>query len=193
MHSLRVRLLVLWGLSLAACIAVGFLLLQLYHQSTEAQVGRAEAVVRPRLRPIRDRYDFYAAGWSGPAAGSDRRPAPRDLTVAVRLALAHQRGVEGGIWQADAGPLAYAFPTYEGTGPKTDLPSAEREQIQAVNQQAPGRTTGRPPGKLGVADPAAACLPARGPDQCLTAWTMTRVRAARGFRPLQLGLGVLLG
>jgi len=44
--------------------------------------------------------------------------------------------VEGGIWHAEAGPLAYAFPTYQGTGPKTDLPVAERNQIQAVNEQA---------------------------------------------------------
>ena len=53
----------------------------------------------------------------------------RDLTAAVTLAIARQDGVEGGIWQVEAGPLAYAFPTYQGTGPKTDLPAAERNQI----------------------------------------------------------------
>ncbi len=34
--------------------------------------------------------------------------------------------------------------------------------------------------------------PLSGPISGLTAWTMTRVRAVQGFRPLQLGLGVLL-
>jgi hypothetical protein len=47
-----------------------------------------------------------------------------------------QSGVEGGIWQSDAGPLAYAFPTYEGGGVKTDIPSAEYERIRAINQNA---------------------------------------------------------
>ena len=62
----------------------------------------------------------------GPARFPDLTDASlqSDLTAAVRLALAHQRGVEGGMRQADAGPLAYAFPSYQGTGPKTDLPSA---------------------------------------------------------------------
>ena len=45
-----------------------------------------------------------------------------------------QDGVEGGIRQASAGPLAYAFPTYKGTGPKTDLPLAERSQIEGLSQ-----------------------------------------------------------
>ena len=35
--------------------------------------------------------------------------------------------------------------------------------------------------------------PLSGPIAGLTAWTMTRVQAERGLRPLQLGLGVLLG
>lgn len=136
MHSLRTRLLGLWGLSLVACIAAGFLLVQLYQQSTEAQVGRAEAVVARACDLIRDRYGFYAACWSGPEPGQLDNKLRSDLGTAVGLALAHQAGVEGGIWQTDAGPLTYAFPTYEGTGPKTDLPIAERDQIQAVNQQA---------------------------------------------------------
>ena len=194
MHSLRVRLLVLWALSLAACIAVGLLLLQLYRQTTEAQVGRAEAVVARACDTIRDRYDFYAAGWTGPLPDLTDAPLLNDLTAAVRLALAHQRGVEGGIWQADAGSLAYAFPSYEGTGPKTDLPSAEREQIQDVNQQA---IQDEQPADRRVSASSQtlllhACL-LTGPIPRLTAWTMTRVQAARGFRPLQLGLGVLLG
>ena len=121
MHSLSVRLLGLWGLSLAACIAVGFLLFQLYRQSTDAQVGRAEAVVARACDMIRDRYAFYASGWSGPLPTLSDPRFQADLAAVVGLALAHQNGIEGGMWQSDAGPLAYAFPTYQGTGPKTDL------------------------------------------------------------------------
>ena len=54
----------------------------------------------------------------------------------VQTALRQSSGVEGGIWQADAGSLAYAFPTYEGTGPKTDLPAAELSTIRRVNADA---------------------------------------------------------
>ncbi|WP_428493560.1 sensor histidine kinase [Rhodopila sp.] len=193
MHSLRTRLFGLWGLSLAACIAVGFLLLQLYQQSTDAQVGRAEAVIARACDLIRDRYGFYATGWAGPRQGQPDDRLRSDLATAVGLALAKQQGVEGGIWQAGAGPLAYAFPTYEGTGPKTDLPTAERDQIRAVNQQAARdeqfvdrRTT------FGSQTLLLYACPLSGPIAGLTAWTMTRVQSVRGFQPQQLGLGVLL-
>jgi hypothetical protein len=39
----------------------------------------------------------------------------------VQTALKSAIGVEGGFWQADAGPLAYAFSTYEGTGDAAEL------------------------------------------------------------------------
>jgi len=52
------------------------------------------------------------------------------------VALACAAGVEGGIWHRNQGSLAYAFPTYEGTGPKTDLPPAELSAIREVNAQA---------------------------------------------------------
>ncbi len=193
MNSLRIRLLGLWGLSLLACVAVGLLFVQLFQQSTAAQIGRAEAVVARACDLIKDRYGFYATGWGGPGAEPADDRLRTDLAAAVGLALAHQDGVEGGIWQADAGPLAYAFPTYEGTGPKTDLPTAERDQIQAVNQQAArddqSAERSVPSGSQTLL--LHAC-PLSGPVNGLTAWTMTRVRAVRGFRPLQLGLGVLL-
>jgi signal transduction histidine kinase len=107
--------------------------------------------------------------------------------------LANRAGVEGGIWQSEAGPLAYAFPTYEGTGPKTDLPIAERDQIQAVNQQAAReeQSVDRRAAS-GTQTLLLHACPLSGPIGGLTAWTMTRVRAVQGFRLLQLGLGVLL-
>ena len=192
LHSLRTRLLGLWALSLIACLAVAFLLVQLYQQSTAAQIGRAEAVVARACDLIRDRYGFYAAGWSGPRAGQPDDRLRGDLATAVGLALANQDGIEGGIWQTEAGPLAYAFPTYEGTGPKTDLPVAEREQIQAINQRAARdeQSVDRRSSSGSQTLLLHAC-PLNGPVQGMTAWTMTRVRSIQGFRPLQLGLGVL--
>ncbi len=194
MHSLKARLVVLWGLSLVACVAVGILLVQLYRQSTEAQVGRAEAVIARACDVIRERYGFYSTAWSGPAPGRLDARLRSDLAAVVGLALADQPGVEGGIWHADAGPLAYAFPTYEGTGPKSDLPAAERPQIRAVNQQASHdeQSVDRRV-VVGRQTLLLHACPLYGPVAGLTAWTMTRVQAVQGLQPLQLGLGVLLG
>jgi hypothetical protein len=133
-HSLRSRLFVLWAISLAACIAVAVMLVQLYQQSTAALIARAAAALPHACELIRDRYQFYTADWKGPVPPLDDAGLRRDLTAAVALALAHQEGIEGGIWQSEAGPLAYAYPTYEGSGPKTDLPEAERQRIRAINE-----------------------------------------------------------
>jgi signal transduction histidine kinase len=113
---------------------------------------------------------------------------------AAQAALARAPGVEGGIWQADAGPLAYAFPTYEGTGPKTDLPEAERTSIRQVNGDVARserpltmRQTTRSQVLL-----LHACLIA-GPLPNVTAWTMTRVFTGQGpaYNQLLIGLTVL--
>ncbi len=135
MRSLKFRLLGIWLLSLVASLAVAGLLIQLDRQSTRALVQRAEAVVARSCDLIDDRYRFFVAGVSGiPPAADDR--FRQGLAAAVGIALGRQDGVEGGVWQVGAGPLAYAYPTYEGSGPKTDLPAAERDQIAAVNDQA---------------------------------------------------------
>lgn len=192
MRSLKVRLFALWALSLLASMAVALLLFQLSRQSSAARVDRAEAVIARACDLIRDRFGFYAAGWTGPATASDAR-LRNDLATAVGLALARQDGVEGGIWQTEAGPLAYAYPTYEGTGPKTDLPVAERDQIQAVNAQA---ARDEQPASSSTAARSQTLLlhacPLTGPVDGLTAWTMIRVRTEGASQTLQLGLGVLM-
>ncbi|GAB0116512.1 sensor histidine kinase [Acidisoma sp. 7E03] len=192
-HSLRARLFGLWLLSLTAGVAVAVLLGELYQQSVDARIGRAQLVVSHGCDLIKDRYSFFTARWAGaPPDLSDPR-FRTSLANVVGLALTNLKGVEGGIWQSRAGPLAYAFPTYEGSGPKTDLPAAELGQIKAVNEEA-ARTL--QPAKRQRASRAQTLLldacPLLGPVDGLTAWTMTRVNAAPGFWPLLLGLGVLL-
>ena len=192
--SLRLRLLGLWALSLVACVGVGLLLGQLYLQSTSAQVDRAETAIAHGCDLIRDLYNIDAARWSAkPPALTDSK-LRSDLATVVSLALAKQNGVEGGVWQADAGSLAYAFPTYPGTRPKTDLPPAERGHIKAVNDEA--ARLDRPVGHRSVSREQTLLLsacPLQGPIPHLTAWTMTRVEAVPYFDRLRLGLGVLLG
>ena len=133
------------------------------------------------------------AGWNGSTSGIDDVLKQR-LVEAVQAALARAPGVEGGIWQTDAGPLAYAFPTYEGTGPKTDLPEAERASIRQVNDDVAHserpltvRQTARSQVLLLHACPIAGVLPG------VTGWTMTRVFTGQGpaYNQLLIGLAVL--
>lgn len=193
MRSLRARLFVVWLLSLAAACAVGWLLLQLYRQSTTAQVARASAAVAQGCERIADGYTFYASGWAGPPGGRADASLRRDLAALVKVALAASPGVEGGVWQQGTGALAYGYPTYAGTGPKTDLPEAERPRIAALNAEAAQseRTAHATYAVRGETLVLRAC-PLRGPVPELTAWTMTRVVAAAGLDALRLGLGVLL-
>ncbi len=191
-RSLRSRLLLLWALSLAACLAVGALLVQISARSTTAQVGQAEAVVARACGLIGERYGFYVIGWRGPVPPLDDAGLRADLTAATALALSRQAGVEGGVWQVEAGPLAYAFPTYQGGGPKTDLPAAELERIRAVNEQAArdDQAASRQWASSTQTLLLHAC-PLPGPIPRLTAWTMTRVQASVEAERLRLGLGVL--
>ena len=192
MNSLRQRLVAPWALSILASAAVAVLLLQLYRQSTQAQIQRAQAVVARDCDLIRDRYAFYVSGWSGDGPRDDPR-LRANLTTVVGVALAHEDGVEGGIWQSGTGSLAYAYPTYAGSGPKNDLPAAEHDRIEATNGQA---LRDDQPADLRLAARGETLLlracPLSGPVQKLTAWTMTRVRASAGFLPLELGLGTLM-
>ncbi len=192
MRSLRARLFVVWLLSLAAACAVGWLLLQLYREGLTAQTARAAAGIAQACDRLADGYAFYATGWAGPAGGVADARLRHDLTALTQVALSASRGVEGGVWQQGQGSLAYAYPTYAGTGPKTDLPAAERPRIAAVNEQAAAQE--RPASAQYAVSGETLLLhacPLRGPVPELTGWTMSRVIATPGLDRLRLGLGVL--
>jgi len=182
---------VLWAFSLAACVAAGGLLVQISSVSTTAQVQRGEAVVARACDLIRERYAFYVTGWSGPVPPLDDSALRADLGAAVSLALARQAGVEGGVWQSDAGSLAYAYPTGPGAA-APGLPAAESDGVQAANEQAARdeAAIARVSGSNGQTLLLHAC-PLPGPIEGLTAWAMTRVQAATAADGLRAGLGLL--
>jgi hypothetical protein len=135
-RSLRGRLIVLLVLLVAAAVAAGALMMGLFRQSATARAGQAEAEIGRACDAITGAYRFYSAGWQGPAAGSNDKALRRDLIAIVATALHDRPGIEGGIWRGGAGSLAYAFPTYRGAGPKTDVPEAEPARIEAANRAA---------------------------------------------------------
>src|SRR5438132_554013 len=120
-RSLRGRLAVLLVLLIAAAIAAGLLMVGLFRQSATAQIGQADAEIGRACDAIAVAYRSYSAGWHALEMTLDDTYRTR-LAAIVQAALSHRPGVEGGIWQGETGSLAYAFPTYEGAGPKTDLP-----------------------------------------------------------------------
>jgi signal transduction histidine kinase len=193
MRSLRTRLLALWLMLATSAAATGFVLFEFYRQSANSQIMRAEDVVARSCRDIGERYAFVMAGWNRSTTGIDDTLKQR-LVEAVQTALARAPGVEGGIWQADAGSLAYAFPTYEGSGPKTDLPEAERASIGQVNGDV--ARSERPLTMRQTARSQVLLLhacPIAGPLANVTAWTMTRVFTGQGpaYHQLLIGLAVL--
>src|SRR5438132_1576669 len=191
MGSLRSQLLALWLMLVVSGTVTGLLLLEFYRQSTSAQVGRAEEAVARTCHELDDRYQFFVTGWRG---GNADDALKQELVSVVQAALAQSPGIEGGIWQADAGSLAYAFPSYEGTGPKTDLPEAERASIGQVNGDV--ARSERPLTMRQTARSQVLLLhacPIAGPLANVTAWTMTRVFTGQGpaYHQLLIGLAVL--
>lgn len=179
-YSLRSRLLALWMMLLASCAATAYLLFGLYTQSTAVQVAEAEVAATRGCRNIIDRM-----------AGQQGRLPPERATA---QALAALPGVEGGVWTASSGPVAYAFPTYEGTGPKTDMPEAERSVIAEVNAEAlrvEHAVTVRRPSRTQVLVLQGCPLRAYAADA--TAWTMIRAHVNEGpaYNRLLAGLGFL--
>lgn len=190
MHSLRSRLLALWIMLVVSGVATGYLLFESFQQTANARVARSEELVARACRDLADRYQFFVTGWHGGLIDDQLK---QQLAAVAQTALAGVPGVEGGIWQSDAGSLAYAFPTYEGTGPKTDLPAAELKTIREVNAEAlsSGRAASiRQPGRSQVLI-VHAC-PLRGPLPGITGWTMTRAFTAEGPAYNQLLAGLIL-
>jgi signal transduction histidine kinase len=194
-RSLRGRLIFLLLLLIVAAIAAGALMVGLFRQSATARAAQAEAEIGRACDAIAGAYRFYSAGRPGPTFAPDDEALRHDLTAVVQTALRHRVGIEGGIWRADGGSLAYAFPTYQGSGPKTDIPQAELPRIQEVNRvalaedrQASSRYDASSQILL-----ITAC-PVPGPIPSLTGWAMTRVLtfAGSGYQQLMAGLGILL-
>jgi signal transduction histidine kinase len=174
-----------WGLFLVAALVVGAMLVALYKETTTQRTDRAATSIARACDAI-----VREADSSGAAAGTKA-----DYAIAVERALASFPGVEGGVWRSGLGSLAYAYPTYEGSGQKTDLPQAEEPTIRQVAETsaaARGRFEWKRDSRSQVL--LISACPMAGAAANTTAWAMTRVVTVGG-RPFLLattGLGFLL-
>jgi signal transduction histidine kinase len=194
-RSLQTRLLALLVLLMAATLATSVLMVDLFRQSATARVGQADAQIGRACDAIGEAYRFYSSGWHGPRTALEDVSFRAGLTAVVQTALRARPSVEGGFWQRSAGSLAYAYPTYEGSGPKSDVPQAELPRIREVNRIAVAEehpTSSRYTATSQTLLITACPLPGPIPD--LTAWTMTRVITftGRAYGQLMGGLAVLL-
>ena len=117
----------LWAAIAAMVVLVIWLLLQLGRQGSQAQITAARtraAVICQIMRAGAQRLD-----------GKDMQAEAVERAV-VDMALREDSGVEGGLWQAQRGVYAYAFPTYDGSGIKDDAPAAELPRIGSLAQRA---------------------------------------------------------
>lgn len=175
---------VCWGLFLVAALVVGAMLIALYKETTTQRTERAAAGIARACDAIVREADL-----SGMTAGGKA-----DYADAVNRALAPFQGVEGGVWRSGSGSLAYAYPTYEGSGQKTDLPQAEEPTIRQLAEASAGsrrRVDWNRDSRSQVL--LVSACPMAGPAD-MAAWAMTRVVTVGG-RPFLLattGLGFLL-
>jgi signal transduction histidine kinase len=176
-----------WSLFLVAALVVGAMLIALYKETTTQRTDRAATSIARACDAIVREADLSGA--------NDKTRAKAGYAVAVDRALAPFIGVEGGVWQSGLGSLAYAYPTYEGSGQKTDLPQAEEPTIRQVAEAA--ALAQRPiEWKRDIRSQVlliSAC-PMTGPAANTTAWTMTRVVTVGGtpFLLATTGLAFLL-
>ncbi len=189
MTSLRTQLTLFWILLLAACGALAVTMTVLYRSSVGAQVAASQQATEGACRTL--------AARQARSVQSDPSAAGRiDLMqVLLHLVLVETPQVEGGVWRVGEGNLAYAYPTYEGSGEKRDLPAAEQPLIAELATQAAHDQALRTDVVRGSREAVVitAC-PLMGTGHDLAAWTMTRASgnalAAQGT--LRAGLGALL-
>jgi signal transduction histidine kinase len=186
--------LILWLSIAAVALVLGWLLLLIGRQSAGPQIARARQLTSTSCQALqagaaRMRQQFP------PADGRSRPMAPAAAQAVLDLALRDQPGMEGGFWRADAGVVAYAFPTYDGTGIKRDPPSAELERIAATAQRAQDSASLVADVRPGLREAVAfAACPVETDDRRLVAWTLMRVPllAADTVNALILAVSLLL-
>jgi signal transduction histidine kinase len=136
--SLRRRVIALGVLALATVVGSLVMAVWLLRQTESARISEADLRLDAAVEQLGARYEYLRgsylqAGTRGPLVTEDG-PALRALTESVLTGFA---GVEGGFWSKPGQKLiGYAYPTYGGTGPKTDVPAAEQPRIEQLVRRA---------------------------------------------------------
>jgi len=192
--SLRTPLIFLWLLIVVICVALAFLLTSIFRLGVGAQVDRVRIQVENAAVLTAQRFEAYQKSFAQPPGSFATDEHRRELMLILQLVLADFKEVEGGFWSARDGFLAYAYPTYGGGAPKTDVPEAEAGRIADVANAAlsDDRAETRSfPGENETLILRA--MPVGAGDARLAVWIMSRahVGAAAAYQKLTLGFGAL--
>ncbi|WP_406868629.1 sensor histidine kinase [Paraburkholderia fungorum] len=176
--SFSTQLYALWILIAILCSLLSATVWLMLSSALGERVADAKQQATMTCAAVASRYDM-----------SVQRPDETnvDLMHAVLdLVLIRTEGIEGGFWTSAPAPgapggfLAYAFPTYEGSGVKRDIPEAETPLILRTLRNAVSTGQMRADVVSGGADAvvAVACPVPRHAG--LLAWMLTRARPPLG-------------
>ncbi|HVI55710.1 MAG TPA: ATP-binding protein [Luteibacter sp.] len=170
--TLSRQLFLVWVLVLASCLGIAGLLFAAWHQTGTAQLTHAQRTLATTCAAIVSRYNGAST-----AAREDSQ-AGGLADVVVQLVLDEAEGIEGGIWDNRQGFVAYAYPTYQGSGSKTDVPDAERSNLAATAAAALKR--GAMADYTRSSERESLLIAACPIDAHRAGWTMTHVATAPG-------------
>ncbi len=111
---------------------------EMVRDSDAARIVDAEHQLQQAAVQLQARYAYVAQAFKQRNVPEPGTPADNHLLTSITASvLAGTPRVEGGFYFASGSQLlGYAYPTYQGSGPKSDIPPAERPTIQEVAQQA---------------------------------------------------------
>jgi signal transduction histidine kinase len=174
--SFSTQLFALWLLVAVLCGLLTAAVWLMLSSALGERVTTAKQQATAACTSVASRYDL-----------SMQRPAEAnvDLMHAVLdLVLIRTEGIEGGFWNgassASNGFLAYAFPTYEGSGVKRDIPEAETPLIVRTLKTAAGTGQMRVDVVSSGADAVVAVACPVPNHAHLFAWMLTRARPPLG-------------
>lgn len=174
--SFSTQLYALWVLVAGLCVLLTAAVWLMLSSALGERINEAKQQALAACTAVASRYDL-----------SMQRPGGIDVDLmhaVLDLVLIRTEGIEGGFWtaapNAPGGFLAYAFPTYEGSGVKRDIPEAETPLILRTLRNVAGagqiHADVVPNGTDAVV--AVACpVPHRAG---LIAWMLTRARPPLG-------------
>lgn len=136
--SLKSRLGVLGTLAAGSVAVAAFLIFQMLRQTESGLVGEAVRQLAVAGDQMANRYHYLSASFLQRDVPSPLVAQEETLlTQLTEAGLGGYQGVEGGFYTPAGDSLVgYAYPTYQGTGKKTDVPAAEEETIRRVARRA---------------------------------------------------------
>ena len=191
--SFASQLVVFWLLVAVMCALLIGVVWFMAQGNLERQISVARQQTLAGCEAVASRYDFSIER----STGAQGAPNTDLMHAILDVVLAQMPGLEGGFWRPADNARgifdAYAFPTYEGSGIKRDIPEAETPLIlRTLRAVSVGKAASEfVEGQQDAVIVSACAVPHR---VGLLAWTLTRVRPPLGpyGRALITALAALL-